>query len=128
MEHEPHGRHQTNKATAVAGSPRRWSITIFIYATAASLIFPQLFAPEGDPTVAIVASWRPGVGYAAPIGAFFRPLSTRTAASGAGSVYFHGHLDVWLIADLCEVGWWRRSCLSSSLIQGFAVAGTAQAR
>lgn len=28
----------------------------FIYATAASLIFPQLFFPKGDPTTAIIAS------------------------------------------------------------------------
>src|SRR5678815_4874793 len=44
----------------------------FIYATAASLIFPQLFFPSGDPTVAIVASLATyGVGYVArPIGAF----------------------------------------------------------
>src|SRR6201981_1557519 len=44
----------------------------FIYATAASLIFPQLFFPSGNPTVAIVASLATyGVGYVArPIGAF----------------------------------------------------------
>src|SRR4029434_5488052 len=45
----------------------------FIYATAASLIFPQIFFPSGNPTVAIVASLATyGVGYVArPIGAFF---------------------------------------------------------
>jgi MFS family permease len=45
----------------------------FIYATAASLIFPQLFFPSGNPTVAIVASLATyGAGYVArPIGAFF---------------------------------------------------------
>jgi MFS family permease len=44
----------------------------FIYATAASLIFPQLFFPSNNPTVAIVASLATyGVGYVArPIGAF----------------------------------------------------------
>src|SRR5450631_4722359 len=44
----------------------------FIYATAASLIFPQIFFPSGNPTVAIVASLATyGVGYVArPIGAF----------------------------------------------------------
>src|SRR5205807_8469488 len=44
----------------------------FIYATAASLIFPQLFFPSGNPTIAIVASLATyGVGYVArPIGAF----------------------------------------------------------
>ncbi|WGD55877.1 MFS transporter [Bradyrhizobium sp. CB1650] len=44
----------------------------FIYATAASLIFPQIFFPSDNPTVAIVASLATyGVGYVArPIGAF----------------------------------------------------------
>ncbi len=43
----------------------------FIYATAASLIFPQIFFPSGNPTIAIVASLATyGVGYVArPIGA-----------------------------------------------------------
>jgi len=45
----------------------------FIYATAASLVFPQLFFPSGNPTVAIVASLATyGAGYVArPIGALF---------------------------------------------------------
>jgi MFS family permease len=44
----------------------------FIYATAASLVFPQIFFPSQNPTVAIVASLATyGVGYVArPIGAF----------------------------------------------------------
>jgi len=42
----------------------------FIYATAASLVFPQLFFPRGNPTAAIIASLATyGVGYVArPIG------------------------------------------------------------
>src|ERR1700746_1705345 len=44
----------------------------FIYVTAASLIFPQIFFPSQNPTVAIIASLATyGVGYVArPIGAF----------------------------------------------------------
>src|SRR4029079_1317021 len=44
----------------------------FIYATAAALIFPQIFFPSDNPTVAIVASLSTyGVGYVdRPIGAF----------------------------------------------------------
>src|SRR5215207_4693481 len=44
----------------------------FVYATAASLVFPQIFFPSGDPAVAIVASLATyGVGYVArPVGAF----------------------------------------------------------
>src|SRR6201984_3199752 len=44
----------------------------FIYATAASLVFPQIFFPSENPAVAIIASLATyGVGYVArPIGAF----------------------------------------------------------
>ncbi|GAB2846624.1 MFS transporter [Lentzea nigeriaca] len=44
----------------------------FIYAQAAALVFPSIFFPKGNPTVAIVASLATfGVGYVArPIGAF----------------------------------------------------------
>src|SRR4249920_88707 len=73
-EHEPQGRHQTKKATASGwiGSALEY-YDFFIYATAASLIFPQIFFPKTDPTVAIIASLATyGVGYVArPIGAFF---------------------------------------------------------
>src|SRR6201996_5739617 len=73
MEHEPHGTHQTKKATASGwiGSALEY-YDFFIYATAASLIFPQIFFPSGSPTIAIVASLATyGVGYVArPIGAF----------------------------------------------------------
>src|ERR1700689_3771354 len=72
-EHEPHWTHQTKKATASGwiGSALEY-YDFFIYATAASLVFPQIFFPSANPTVAIVASLATyGVGYVArPIGAF----------------------------------------------------------
>src|SRR5829696_9686493 len=72
LEHEPHGEHQSKKAAASGwiGSALEY-YDFFIYATAASLIFPQLFFPSGNPTVAIVASLATyGVGYVSrPIGA-----------------------------------------------------------
>src|SRR5438034_3427637 len=72
-EHEPHGTHQTKRATASGwiGSALEY-YDFFIYATAASLIFPQIFFPKGDPKTAIIASLATyGVGYVArPIGAF----------------------------------------------------------
>jgi MFS family permease len=72
-EHEPHGTHQSKKAAASGwiGSALEY-YDFFIYATAASLIFPQIFFPSGNPTIAIVASLATyGVGYVArPIGAF----------------------------------------------------------
>src|ERR1700758_5684457 len=72
-EHEPHGTHQTKKAAASGwiGSALEY-YDFFIYASAAALVFPQLFFPSGNPTVAIVASLATyGVGYVArPIGAF----------------------------------------------------------
>ena len=71
--HEPQGRHQTRIAAASGwiGSALEY-YDFFIYATAASLVFPQIFFPSANPTVAIVASLATyGVGYVArPIGAF----------------------------------------------------------
>src|SRR5215475_13566151 len=67
------GRHQSKKAAASGwiGSALEY-YDFFIYATAASLVFPQLFFPSGNPTAAIVASLATyGVGYVSrPIGAF----------------------------------------------------------
>jgi len=71
--HEPHGKRQSKKAAASGwiGSALEY-YDFFIYATAASLVFPQLFFPSAAPAVAIVASLATyGVGYVArPIGAF----------------------------------------------------------
>ncbi len=70
---EPHGTRQTTKAAASGwiGSALEY-YDFFIYASAAALIFPQLFFPSGHPQAAIVASLATyGVGYVArPIGAF----------------------------------------------------------
>jgi MFS family permease len=71
--HEPHGKHQSRKAAASGwiGSALEY-YDFFIYASAAALIFPEIFFPSGNPTIAIVASLATyGVGYVArPIGAF----------------------------------------------------------
>src|SRR6476646_10561731 len=71
--HEPQGTHQSKKAAASGwiGSALEY-YDFFIYAQAASLVFPQLFFPSGNPKVAIVASLATyGVGYVSrPIGAF----------------------------------------------------------
>jgi MFS family permease len=73
LSHEPTLRHQSKIAAASGwiGSALEY-YDFFIYATAASLIFPQLFFPSDNPAVAIVASLATyGVGYVArPIGAF----------------------------------------------------------
>jgi MFS family permease len=73
LSHEPTRRHQSKIAAASGwiGSALEY-YDFFIYATAASLIFPQLFFPSDNPAVAIVASLATyGVGYVArPIGAF----------------------------------------------------------
>jgi len=72
-EAEPHHPRQSTKAAASGwiGSALDY-YDFFIYATAASLVFPQIFFPPGDPAVAIFASLATyGVGYVArPIGAF----------------------------------------------------------
>ena len=67
-----HTRRQSQKAAASGwiGSALEY-YDFFIYATASALVFPQLFFPSSNPTVAIVASLATyGVGYVArPIGA-----------------------------------------------------------
>jgi MFS family permease len=131
-EHEPHGAHQTNKATASGwiGSALEY-YDFFIYATAASLIFPQIFVPSTDPKVAIVASLATyGVGYVArPIGAFF--LGHWGDTHGRKTVLIvcmflmgFSTMAVGLLPTYQQVGWYAPLMLVIlRLIQGFAVAG-----
>src|SRR5215471_14884779 len=131
-EHEPHGTHQTKKATASGwiGSALEY-YDFFIYAQAASLIFPQLFFPSGNPTVAIVASLATyGVGYVArPIGAFF--LGHWGDTHGRKTVllvclFLMGisTMAVGLLPTYAQVGVLAPVLLVIlRLVQGFAVAG-----
>jgi MFS family permease len=131
-DHEPHGRHQTKKAAASGwiGSALEY-YDFFIYATAASLIFPQLFFPSENPTVAIVASLATyGVGYVArPIGAFF--LGHWGDTHGRKTVLIlcmllmgFSTMAVGLLPTYQQVGVLAPILLVIlRLIQGFAVAG-----
>ena len=132
MEHEPRAAHQTKKATASGwiGSALEY-YDFFIYATAASLIFPQIFFPKGDPQTAIVASLATyGVGYVArPIGAFF--LGHWGDTHGRKTVLLvcmflmgFSTMAVGLLPTYQQVGVWAPILLVVlRLIQGFAVAG-----
>ena len=103
----------------------------FIYATAASLVFPQIFFPSENPTVAIVASLATyGVGYVArPIGAFV--LGHWGDTHGRKSVLllclFMMGISTFLVGALPiygQIGIWAPILLVMlRLIQGFAVAG-----
>ena len=131
-DHEPHGTHQTRKATASGwiGSALEY-YDFFIYATAASLIFPQIFFPKTDPKVAIIASLATyGVGYVArPIGAFF--LGHWGDTHGRKTVlivcmFMMGlsTVGVGLLPTYDQVGLLAPALLVVlRLIQGFAVAG-----
>jgi MFS family permease len=126
------GTHQTRKATASGwvGSALEY-YDFFIYATAASLVFPQLFFPSGDPAVAIASSLATyGVGYVArPIGAFF--LGHWGDTHGRKNVLLlcmflmgFSTMAVGLLPTYRQVGWIAPALLVSlRLIQGFAVAG-----
>ena len=131
-EHEPHRAHQSKTAAASGwiGSALEY-YDFFIYATAASLIFPQLFFPSGNPTVAIIASLATyGVGYVArPIGAFV--LGHWGDTHGRKNVLIlcmllmgFSTLSVGLLPTYHQVGLLAPVLLVIlRLIQGFAVAG-----
>jgi MFS family permease len=131
-EHEPHGVHQTKKATASGwiGSALEY-YDFFIYATAASLIFPQIFFPSEDPKVSIIASLATyGVGYVArPIGAFV--LGHWGDTHGRKQVLIlcmflmgFSTMAVGLLPTYQQVGVLAPALLVIlRLIQGFAVAG-----
>src|SRR5579859_3889132 len=103
----------------------------FIYATAASLVFPQIFFPSQNPTVAIVASLATyGVGYVArPIGAFV--LGHYGDTHGRKSVLVLclilmgcSTVLVGLLPTYQQIGVWAPALLVAlRLMQGFAVAG-----
>ena len=127
-----HAAGQTKKATASGwiGSALEY-YDFFIYATAASLVFPQLFFPSTDPTVAIVASLATyGVGYVArPIGAFV--LGHLGDTHGRKNVLLicmflmgFSTMAVGLLPTYATVGIWAPILLVVlRLVQGFAVAG-----
>src|SRR5271168_2780696 len=132
MTHDPAGRRQTRMAAASGwiGSALEY-YDFFIYATAASLVFPQTFFPSSNPTVAIVASLATyGVGYVArPLGAF--------VLGHYGDVYGRRNvllvclflmglstMAVGLVPTYAQAGVWAPALLVIlRLIQGFAVAG-----
>ncbi len=130
--HEPRGQHQSRTAAASGwiGSALEY-YDFFIYATAASLVFPQAFFPSNNPTVAIVASLATyGVGYVArPIGAFV--LGHLGDTHGRKNVLLVclvlmglSTMAVGLLPTYQQVGVWAPTLLVIlRLIQGFAVAG-----
>src|ERR1700728_3417005 len=132
MAHEPRGPRQTRMATASGwiGSALEY-YDFFIYATAASLVFPQTFFPSSNPTVAIVASLATyGVGYVArPVGAFV--LGHYGDVHGRRNVllvclFLMGlsTMAVGLVPTYAQAGVWAPVLLVVlRLIQGFAVAG-----
>jgi MFS family permease len=129
---EPHGLHQSKKAAASGwiGSALEY-YDFFIYATAASLVFPQLFFPSTDPNTAIIASLATyGVGYVArPIGAFV--LGHLGDTHGRKQVLLicmflmgFSTMAVGLLPTYRQVGLLAPALLVIlRLIQGFAVAG-----
>ncbi|CAJ0775920.1 Fosfomycin resistance protein AbaF [Ralstonia condita] len=130
--HEPPGKHQSKKAAASGwiGSALEY-YDFFIYATAAALIFPQIFFPKGDPKTAIMASLATyGVGYVArPIGAFV--LGHLGDTHGRKNVLLwcmflmgFSTIGVGLLPTYDQVGLLAPTLLVvMRLIQGFAVAG-----
>jgi MFS family permease len=131
-DHEPSGAHQSKKAAASGwiGSALEY-YDFFIYATAASLVFPQIFFPSGNPTVAIVASLATyGVGYVArPIGAFYLghlgdTHGRKTVLLVCMFIVGFSTMAVGVLPTYSQVGLLAPALLVAlRLIQGFAVAG-----
>ena len=129
---KPPGRHQSRKAAASGwiGSALEY-YDFFIYATAASLVFPQVFFPSENPRVAIIASLATfGVGYVArPIGAFV--LGHFGDTHGRKNVLLlclflmgFSTLAVGFLPTYAQVGLLAPTLLVIlRLVQGFAVAG-----
>jgi MFS family permease len=125
-------RKQARRATASGwiGSALEY-YDFFIYAQAAALIFPQIFFPKGNPTIAIVASLATyGVGYVArPIGAFV--LGHWGDTHGRKTVLLlcmflmgFSTMAVGLLPTYQSVGLLAPALLVVlRLVQGFAVAG-----
>src|ERR687890_2835510 len=131
--HEPTEHAKTPKKAAASGwiGSALEYYDFFIYAQAASLVFPLIFFPSTNPQVAIVAAFATfGVGYVArPIGAFV--LGHWGDTHGRKNVLvlcmLMMGLSTFLVALLPtynSVGIWAPILLVIlRLIQGFAVAG-----
>src|SRR5271170_4993790 len=129
---DAHHRRQTRTAAASGwiGSALEY-YDFFIYATAASLVFPQIFFSSKNDKVAIIASLATyGVGYVArPIGAFV--LGHWGDTHGRKNVLLmclflmgFSTMAVGLLPTYQDVGLWAPILLVAlRLIQGFAVAG-----
>jgi MFS family permease len=129
---EAKGTAQSKKAAASGwiGSVLEY-YDFFAYATATSLVFPQVFFPSSDPKAAIVASLATyGVGYMSrPVGAFFLGHlgDTRGRKTVLVLCLFLMGLSttaVGLLPNYGQIGLAAPVLLVTlRLIQGFAVAG-----
>lgn len=131
--HEPTEHAKTPKKAAASGwvGSALEYYDFFIYAQAASLVFPLIFFPSSNPQVAIVAAFATfGVGYVArPIGAFVlgywgdthgrKNVLVLCMLLMGGSTFLVALLPTYAVAGI-----WAPSLLVLlRLIQGFAVGG-----
>jgi MFS family permease len=134
MVEEPQTMHQVKKAaiSGWVGSALEY-YDYFIYAIAASLVFPQLFFPQGHPGIAIAASMATyGVGYVIrPLGAVI--LGHWGDTYGRKNVLIicmllmgFSTMGVGLLPTYAQVGWLAPFLLVLlRFVQGFAVSAEA---
>ncbi len=126
-------RRQQSKTAAASGwiGSALEYYDFFIYATAASLVFPQVFFPSQNPTVAIFASMATfGVGYVArPLGAIALghwgdTHGRKTVLLACMFLMGFSTMAVGLLPTYDQIGIWAPVLLViARLVQGFAVAG-----
>src|SRR5215213_1044413 len=131
--HEPTEHAKTPKKAAASGwiGSALEYYDFFIYAQAASLVFPLIFFPSTNPQVAIVAAFATfGVGYVArPIGAFVlghwgdthgrKTVLVLCMLLMGGSTFLVALLPTYAVAGV----WAPILLVTLRLIQGFAVGG-----
>lgn len=135
---EPEGSHEPERAK----HPRKAALAawigsvleyydFFVYATVSTLVFPAIFFPSGNPTVATIGALATfGVGYAArPLGSFLMGhvgdrLGRKTVMVGTLLLMGISTFLVGCLPTFSQIGLWAPGLLVTlRILQGISAAG-----